>query len=377
MFVERYGGSSHRPWGIERDMLYLDNVSTRAVARGLAVTLAVTGGLACGDGEPGNLVATATIGPDGGEIGGAGVRVSIPPGALLDAFEVSVRRDGLDLSVGDYVQSGGGYYLGPDTLQLQLPAEVSIDGEDGARLVHQRQDGLVVHPSSTGYIDQLGRVGLVSLEGAEAGVRLAHPVLAADPMGGEEFVDSVPMQAELVGGDQLDLQLTAYDYTGALRPLNGPGYCGFAVDNLSGGTLAAGCGQGEVTASLRAVDNVLSFDLLPFLSGKLDSPVPVQVVVGDGDVRLAVGFLQFRTGVCYLEDCGGYGVCVGDEQAACVCDDGYEAAGLECVCSPNCAGRECGSDGCGGSCAPGCGPDETCESNAGVCVPDESEEEDG
>ncbi len=45
----------------------------------------------------------------------------------------------------------------------------------------------------------------------------------------------------------------------------------------------------------------------------------------------------------------------------------------ECVeknaCVPDCADRECGSDGCDGSCAPGCGKRETCHEPSGRCYP--------
>jgi len=36
------------------------------------------------------------------------------------------------------------------------------------------------------------------------------------------------------------------------------------------------------------------------------------------------------------------------------------------ACTPSCAGKQCGSDGCGGTCAPGCAAGETC--SAGQCV---------
>ena len=39
--------------------------------------------------------------------------------------------------------------------------------------------------------------------------------------------------------------------------------------------------------------------------------------------------------------------------------------GAQCV--PHCTGKECGDDGCGGQCEPGCAPDQTC-SASGVCV---------
>ncbi|MBM4320723.1 MAG: hypothetical protein FJ125_12390 [Deltaproteobacteria bacterium] len=41
-------------------------------------------------------------------------------------------------------------------------------------------------------------------------------------------------------------------------------------------------------------------------------------------------------------------------------------------CEPRCAGRECGTDGCGGSCPPGCSGEETCNAQGGCvepCVP--------
>jgi len=39
------------------------------------------------------------------------------------------------------------------------------------------------------------------------------------------------------------------------------------------------------------------------------------------------------------------------------------------TCTPNCAGKVCGNDGCGGSCPPGCGTGYTCNST-GNCVAD-------
>ncbi|MFH1607837.1 MAG: hypothetical protein ABIA78_01765 [archaeon] len=37
------------------------------------------------------------------------------------------------------------------------------------------------------------------------------------------------------------------------------------------------------------------------------------------------------------------------------------------VCVPDCTGKECGSDGCAGTCPPGCVPPETCDIN-GICI---------
>ncbi len=70
-----------------------------------------------------------------------------------------------------------------------------------------------------------------------------------------------------------------------------------------------------------------------------------------------------------------------DDGAACSTDSCDEATGrcshssggacAACFssCVPDCAGRECGGDGCGGSCGP-CGTGEACASVAGTCQPD-------
>lgn len=40
---------------------------------------------------------------------------------------------------------------------------------------------------------------------------------------------------------------------------------------------------------------------------------------------------------------------------------------IESDCTPDCTGRICGDDGCGGTCDPGCGPDETCAPDGTAC----------
>lgn len=49
------------------------------------------------------------------------------------------------------------------------------------------------------------------------------------------------------------------------------------------------------------------------------------------------------------------------------CGDSQVAQDLNCVCVPNCESesRVCGSDGCGGTCLPGCAQGETC--SGGQC----------
>jgi len=76
---------------------------------------------------------------------------------------------------------------------------------------------------------------------------------------------------------------------------------------------------------------------------------------------------------CEGVTCSGHGRCFTDRgTAVCVCDDGYRADGLECVCAPDCDERECGPDGCGGTCLPGCEATERCNEETGLCecVPD-------
>ncbi|MCK5805606.1 MAG: hypothetical protein KAI66_22430 [Lentisphaeria bacterium] len=41
-----------------------------------------------------------------------------------------------------------------------------------------------------------------------------------------------------------------------------------------------------------------------------------------------------------------------------------------CECVPACDGLECGLDGCGGTCQPGCTPETQCENGVCVCRPD-------
>jgi hypothetical protein len=75
--------------------------------------------------------------------------------------------------------------------------------------------------------------------------------------------------------------------------------------------------------------------------------------------------------------CDATGACqVGDELGACgrggslctVCSPGQTCIGQACTnsCMPNCSGKACGSDGCGGSCGSCLGAD-TCDAN-GQCV---------
>ena len=110
--------------------------------------------------------------------------------------------------------------------------------------------------------------------------------------------------------------------------------------------------------------------------------------------RCATGCIADCTGkACGADDgCGAacFGValrtCVGDVLHACdgkpqestfdcasigkVCGWSESYQRLQCVsavCTPSCVGKQCGGDGCGGTCSPGCGVGLTCNAS-GACV---------
>ena len=70
------------------------------------------------------------------------------------------------------------------------------------------------------------------------------------------------------------------------------------------------------------------------------------------------GYCPQVTGIS--DGCGGTLTCGQD------CDPDEVCSGHACECVPDCAGKECGSDGCGGSCPPGCGWCQGCN-NQGQC----------
>jgi hypothetical protein len=66
-----------------------------------------------------------------------------------------------------------------------------------------------------------------------------------------------------------------------------------------------------------------------------------------------------RDGVVYWVDaCGSRGAAV--EQCPCGCNAAASACQQPCPCIPDCADKQCGPDGCGGRCPPGCAADQTC-----------------
>lgn len=99
-------------------------------------------------------------------------------------------------------------------------------------------------------------------------------------------------------------------------------------------------------------------DVIEDADGALDANDDSDLVVGpDADCRARCGMRE-----CGPDGCGG--TCPPGCAASEVCDEGV------CVCVRNCGGRECGPDGCSGFCPPGCGIGEICEELTGTCERD-------
>lgn len=93
----------------------------RMAAKAAAVVVAAAGLAACGGGPQ----ATGKIGPAGGTVAAAGVRLSIPAGALSREVQVQVnelpRREGEPRRI----------HLGPDDTTLARPATLVVTSDDG------------------------------------------------------------------------------------------------------------------------------------------------------------------------------------------------------------------------------------------------------
>ena len=75
---------------------------------------------------------------------------------------------------------------------------------------------------------------------------------------------------------------------------------------------------------------------------------------------------------CEGVDCGGFGTCeIFDGEAICNCESGYLPDGLDCKlkdCTPDCDGKDCGSDGCDGTCGT-CDLAQDCVEGICTCTP--------
>ena len=67
--------------------------------------------------------------------------------------------------------------------------------------------------------------------------------------------------------------------------------------------------------------------------------------------------------VCWFDSCGVQGDRVVD------CPNGCDGAKVECAsCVPSCGDQECGENGCGGECAPGCSGGQVCDAGQCICA---------
>lgn len=328
--------------------------------------------------DEGELLVSKTIGPEGGEIAGGGLSLTFPPGALMAETDIEIRSSKVDLTAADFKMDGIARALLPDGLSLQQPTKLTFSGSSA--VLFQQDELKVAAVGDTGYINELGVVSA-----ADAGtprIGAVMPTLGASPeAAGAAIRDSAHFQLEVRDTPEMDLSMSLYDTDQVYdKPLNGAGVgeCGFRLEaSLTGGSLAGGCESGLVTATVRTTSQFVDFDIVPFLAGKLATPVTVGVVAGNEAIAYQLGFFAFDTSPCYDESCSGDGVCVANgSDATCDCNDGFAPEGLTCVCVPQCDGRTCGNDpncdqGCGN-----CGDGEQC-TDAGQCVPQEPDPDTG
>lgn len=363
----------------------------------LWVTATLLLGAGCkNDDDAGELLASARIDAAGGMLAGGGLTLEIPPGAVTSETTFELRRSTAQLGVGEFEQLGEAIALYPAGLVLRVPARAEFadpavavvapledesGGSDGGESVGGpailfEQDRLTVAaPSHEAFINELSVIAK-----ARAGdilVSIVDPVVSVSPsQTGEVFVDEVHVQMHVedtIAIPRLYMSATLYDlgqtYT---TPLNGTtaGDCGFRLENVVGGSLTSDCSEGPTSASVRLTSSDLAFDLRPYLSGKLDEPVAVGLVVGSDTLAYQLGFFRFQTTACFQESCSSRGTCVAQGVGgSCVCDNGYgnpDGDPFSCVCIPQCDGRVCGPDGCGGQCGQ-CDDNSTCN-DQGLCI---------
>jgi hypothetical protein len=337
----------------------------------LMLALAWGGMSACGpDGD--KELARAVIGPEGGTLAGGGVTVEIPAGALPVETELRLVEVDRKLAAGDFEQRGKVFSIEPADLHLQLPAEISLPGSaENPSVVVEAAGQTVAHPGTSAYLEYLGSVALA--ETGTVTITAIEPTLGASPSNAEGgFVDNLHFELQLDGTHRVDLRITAWDYTQTQGVLNGDnGVCGFKLAQLEGGSLTTGCANGELTASINAAGDRVAFTVLPLHAPALAQPVAVGITASDDQLGYALGYFEFSTGSCYLEECSGHGACNPSDPPACVCDEGFATPDddpLSCQCVPQCDGRECGGDSCGGSCG-NCAEGEECIYSEGQCEP--------
>lgn len=329
-------------------------------------------------GPLGDLIASKTIGPTGGTLSGGGVTLDVPAFALTADTEFELRTSTRDLSARDFEQSGGAMAIFPENLILRQPAELRFSGGPDEPAVLFEQDGLTVAAMGrSAWINELSTVA-IARAGVQTTMVVAPPLAATPAEAGAAIRDLAHFSVALTETPTFNVAYSLYDTQQLYdKPLNGSGEgdCGVALADVLGGSLAGGCSEGPLTSRVRVTSAMVEYDVTPYQSGKLVTPVVIGMIGGSDDLAFQLGFFAMDTSPCYGENCSEVGTCevVGNE-AACTCPEGFAPGPeLSCECVPDCAGRECGGDGCGGNCAPGCGDGENCD-EGGQCVPDGSEE---
>ncbi|MEZ4449345.1 MAG: calcium-binding EGF-like domain-containing protein [Nannocystaceae bacterium] len=335
--------------------------------------------VACGD------ASEAEIGPDGGELRIDHLTVVIPPGAMGTTRKLKISPSEANLSRSSFQQVGDAYLLEPTDLRLKIPATATftkLKDVSQPAVLHQFGDAGKIHsytpPEGEDAVAYIGAFGTIAAAKAgEPSATIDMPTLLATPYDAgpsAPIVDTLAMKVTPNGINLVDVVLTAYDMNGENnRDLNGGAFCAFKIQNVQGASIATGCTTGSTTVTLGLTSSSVDFEAIPFLLGKVDSPVVIHVEVGSQELVNTLGYLSFGTSACFYETCSGRGTCVeSGGQAACMCDPGYAPSapedGLGCECVPQCDGRMCGGDSCGGSCGS-CGDGFQCNDEAGACEP--------
>jgi hypothetical protein len=333
--------------------------------------------------------ADALIGPEGGMVAhDDGVTLVVPPGALLVTRQIIIRPSEEKLSRGSFEQVGGSYLIEPRDLEFRVPAELTFDTkvEEKPTVLLMPKDKaesprVIAYSAAddrpTAYIGSLGIVA--AAKGSDPVGVVDSPMLARTPSTvdlGKPFIDTGEIKVSPKGVTSLDVGFTAFDISGESKALlNGDGtsYCGFKFGAVLGASITGGCSSGVTSGTLNLSSTQATIEVKPFLIGKLERPVVVEVQVGTNDLAISAGYFAFNTSGCFLESCSGHGLCMDSgNESACMCDDGFApgAEPLSCDCVPKCDDVECGDDGCGGQCAPGCNSDtHTCNGETRLCDP--------
>ena len=332
----------------------------------------------------GQDTADALIGPEGGVVAhDNGITLTVPPGALLVTRQIIIRPSDEKLSRGNFEQVGAAYLIEPRDLEFRIPAELTFDTsikEKPTVLLMPGDKRVIAYSAAddkpTAYIGTLGVVA--AAKGGEADATIDAPKLARVP-GDTDLktpaIDSAEVKVTPNGVTSLDLGFTAFDISGESKALlNGDGtnYCGFQLGAVLGASKIGGCSLNLASGVLQLSAPQATVQVQPFLIGKLDRPVIVEVQVGKDDLAVSAGYFAFNTSPCFLESCSGKGTCDDSSgKAVCTCDPGYAPGeGISCDCVPQCEGKECAGDGCGGECKPGCNADtHSCNYDNGQCEP--------